>query len=213
MTIRVWNVGQIVGGLIFLRPNAKFREADIAAVLTNMQPIPDPDPSQIWQVEVEVGKGPAARTIRLDLPGVLPRERAAETPIFISRFLVYFRERLFASERVPYDSQERDEIMLRVKKAVYEEQSEFISLKSAVANYEAAIKFQQSGPRRDPIPEDVKLLVWSRDGGACTRCGSRQDLHFDHIIPVAKGGGNTEANVQILCQACNLKKSDKIAIL
>jgi 5-methylcytosine-specific restriction endonuclease McrA len=29
---------------------------------------------------------------------------------------------------------------------------------------------------------------------------------------VAKGGGKTEANIQILCQTCNLKKSDKIAM-
>jgi len=37
-------------------------------------------------------------------------------------------------------------------------------------------------------------------------------LHFDHIIPVAKGGGNTKKNIQILCQTCNLKKADHIAI-
>ena len=42
------------------------------------------------------------------------------------------------------------------------------------------------------------------------RCGSKDKLHFDHIIPVSKGGSNTEANIQILCGACNLKKSDKI---
>jgi hypothetical protein len=66
---------------------------------------------------------------------------------------------------------------------------------------EAAIEFQKSGRKRDPIPEDVKLIVWARDGGACTRCGSKQDLHFDHIIPFAKGGGNSEANIQILCSA------------
>ncbi|MGH6850309.1 MAG: HNH endonuclease [Methylocella sp.] len=86
------------------------------------------------------------------------------------------------------------------------------SLRAAVANLEAAIEFQKSGPKRDPIPEEVKLLVWARDGGSCVRCGSKQELHFDHIIPVAKGGGNSEANIQILCQTCNLKKSDKIAI-
>jgi len=80
-----------------------------------------------------------------------------------------------------------------------------------VANLEAAIEYTKSGPRRDPIPEDVKLLVWTRDGGACVRCGSKKELHFDHVIPVAKGGGNFEANIQILCQPCNLKKADKIA--
>jgi hypothetical protein len=101
---------------------------------------------------------------------------------------------------------------LRVKKAVYDERAELSSLRATVANLESALEFQRSGPTRDPISEDVKLLVWTRDGGRCVRCGSTQVLHFDHIIPVAKGGGNSELNIQILCQTCNLKKSDKIAM-
>lgn len=116
------------------------------------------------------------------------------------------------SERPPLRDAERDEIVLRIKKIIYDEEAELSTLRAAVANLEAAIEFQRSGIRRDPIPEDVKLLVWARDGGCCVRCGSKQGLHFDHIIPVAKGGGNTEANIQILCQVCNLKKSDKIAV-
>jgi hypothetical protein len=115
-------------------------------------------------------------------------------------------------ERLPRTIAERDEVALRVKKATYDEEVELSSLRAAVANLEAAIEFEKSGPKRSPIPEDVKLVVWARDGGSCIRCGSRQDLHFDHIIPVAKGGGNSEANIQILCQSCNLTKSDKIAI-
>jgi len=115
-------------------------------------------------------------------------------------------------ERAPKSSSECDEIALRVKEATYDEETELSSLRAAVANLEAAIEYQRSGPRRDPIPEDVKLLIWARDGGACVRCGAKADLHFDHIIPLIKGGGNTEANIQILCQTCNLKKSDKIAI-
>jgi hypothetical protein len=136
-------------------------------------------------------------------------------PVFIpedkSTQLVYFRDRLFMSERLPRLS-ERAEVVLRVKKAVYDEEAELSTLRAAVANIEAAIEFQKSGPKRNPIPEDVKLLVWARDGGHCVRCGSEQELHFDHIIPVAKGGGNIAANIQILCQTCNLKKSDRIAM-
>jgi hypothetical protein len=40
------------------------------------------------------------------------------------------------------------------------------------------IEFQRTGARREPISDDVKMLVWSRDGGACVRCGSRENLHF-----------------------------------
>src|SRR5439155_16952310 len=63
-----------------------------------------------------------------------------------------------------------------------------------------------SGPNRPPIPDDVKLFVWSRDGGCCVRCGSQIDLEFDHVIPLAMGGSSSARNLQILCAACNRAK-------
>ena len=125
--------------------------------------------------------------------------------------VLLFRDRFFLPEREITTNLEREEVVLRVKKAVYEEESELTALRASVANFEAAAEYQRSGPKREPISNDVKLLVWSRDGAACVRCGSSEKLHFDHVIPVAKGGGNNADNVQILCQACNLKKSDRIA--
>lgn len=64
--------------------------------------------------------------------------------------------------------------------------------------------------RRERIPEDVRTFVWRRDGGQCVRCGRTENLEFDHIIPVSKGGSNTAKNVQLLCAECNRKKSDHI---
>jgi HNH endonuclease len=126
---------------------------------------------------------------------------------------VYFRDRLFVLDReAPPTASEREELVLRVKKAVYEEEAKLGGLRAAVANMEAAVEYQRSGPRRDAIPEDVKLVVWARDGGRCVRCGAQRPIHFDHIIPVARGGGNIAANIQLLCQTCNLKKSDRIAM-
>ena len=60
--------------------------------------------------------------------------------------------------------------------------------------------------RRQPIPQDVKVAVWQRDGGRCVQCGSNADLEFDHIIPVAMGGANTMRNLQLLCEPCNRRK-------
>lgn len=59
---------------------------------------------------------------------------------------------------------------------------------------------------RESIPEEVRLFVWRRDNGQCVRCGSRERLEFDHIIPVAAGGSSTERNVQLLCESCNRSK-------
>ncbi|MEQ1934251.1 MAG: HNH endonuclease signature motif containing protein [Fimbriimonadaceae bacterium] len=61
------------------------------------------------------------------------------------------------------------------------------------------------------IPSNVKLAVFKRDKGQCVLCGSKQNLHFDHILPWSKGGSSTTAeNVQLLCQKHNLEKSAKI---
>jgi 5-methylcytosine-specific restriction endonuclease McrA len=64
--------------------------------------------------------------------------------------------------------------------------------------------------RRELIPQDVMDSVWNRDGGRCTKCGSQENLEFDHIIPFSKGGANTYRNLQILCKKCNVEKSNKI---
>lgn len=65
--------------------------------------------------------------------------------------------------------------------------------------------------RRRVIPTKVKLEVWQRDGGKCAMCGATDELHFDHILPFAKGGTSlTAANVQLLCARHNLSKSDRI---
>lgn len=63
---------------------------------------------------------------------------------------------------------------------------------------------------RERIPEETRYEVWRRDGGKCARCGSRENLEFDHVIPLSKGGSNTVRNVELLCERCNREKSDDI---
>ena len=65
-------------------------------------------------------------------------------------------------------------------------------------------------PNRFSIPSEVKREVWRRDQGKCSKCGSRENLEYDHIIPVSKGGSNTVRNIELLCQNCNRSKSNKI---
>ena len=61
------------------------------------------------------------------------------------------------------------------------------------------------------IPTAVKLEVWKRDGGKCVKCGSADELHFDHVIPYSRGGTSLKAdNIQLLCARHNLQKHDNI---
>jgi 5-methylcytosine-specific restriction endonuclease McrA len=60
--------------------------------------------------------------------------------------------------------------------------------------------------RRRPVPRELRLAVFERDGGRCVECQSDFDLQYDHIIPVAMGGATTLENLQLLCAPCNQSK-------
>ncbi len=74
-----------------------------------------------------------------------------------------------------------------------------------------AVPVRRGQPHRRIIPTAVKVEVWNRDKGKCVQCGSTDELHFDHVLPYAKGGTSlTAENVQLLCARHNLKKRDRI---
>jgi HNH endonuclease len=68
----------------------------------------------------------------------------------------------------------------------------------------------KSSHSRKMISDEVKIFVWRRDEGRCVKCGRAEDLEYDHIIPLAKGGSNTARNLQLLCEHCNRKKGRNI---
>ena len=63
--------------------------------------------------------------------------------------------------------------------------------------------------RRRAIPAAVRRLVWQRDGGRCRyrdpltgrRCNSSHLLQIDHLLPVARGGGEEPSNLRLSCFA------------
>lgn len=74
--------------------------------------------------------------------------------------------------------------------------------------------------KRDGVLQRKKLPVWAkrgifyRDRGRCIGCGkdmtgvviTGEEVHYDHIVPLAIGGTNDPINFQILCRKCNLNK-------
>jgi hypothetical protein len=103
-----------------------------------------------------------------------------------------------------------EQIKLLLKEFVYKENSKFDKLRKQIELYEKINLQTENNRKREPIPEDIRFEIWRRDEGKCVICGSKENLEFDHIIPFSKGGGNTVRNLQLLCESCNRKKSDKI---
>jgi 5-methylcytosine-specific restriction endonuclease McrA len=59
------------------------------------------------------------------------------------------------------------------------------------------------------FPAFTRFNVFLRDRFACTYCGSKEDLTFDHVVPRAYGGRTTWENVTTACTCCNLRKGGR----
>jgi 5-methylcytosine-specific restriction endonuclease McrA len=97
-----------------------------------------------------------------------------------------------------------EEILLKIKHAVLRHDKAFDRMRREVEAFENIDRSEVA--RREKISDSVRLFVWQRDQGKCARCGSAEKLEFDHIIPVIRGGSNTERNIQLLCEQCNRAK-------
>ena len=161
------------------------------------------------QILVTVGSGAQIRTIPIDLDPLSEQEleRQMSEPLPVNGFLGWwiYRNRIV---RVSDFDAVTDELILRMKHLVLSKQRSIEKLQREVQVLEKLDPdFRTS---REPIPDEVRIFVWQRDQGGCVRCGSQERLEFDHIIPLAKGGGNTERNIQLLCERCNRQKGAAI---
>lgn len=50
------------------------------------------------------------------------------------------------------------------------------------------------------------LEIKEIQSGCCAYCGSKDNMHLDHKVPLSRGGPHEEANLQWLCGQCNVRK-------
>lgn len=70
--------------------------------------------------------------------------------------------------------------------------------------------------KRAYIPKWLRSAVYCRDHGRCVLCqkdltcllSTDRKVHYDHIVPLKLMGTNDPVNFQLLCEKCNLVKSD-----
>ena len=63
------------------------------------------------------------------------------------------------------------------------------------------------------LPREIMLKVVRRDNQICQKCYKNvrdDEIEFDHIIPLSKGGPTTVENIRLLCRNCNRNKSDSV---
>ena len=148
--------------------------------------------------------------------GINPRKVYFDNITSLEKYLAagdYHRASLSAEEqerqRILFqqeqEEREKAEIAARIKEKYRIRQLEKIVRQELIDSGELF----GDEPKR-PIPREIVDAVYKRDGGRCVYCGSTQNLQLDHIIPFSKGGATTLENMQLLCQKCNVEKSNKI---
>lgn len=61
------------------------------------------------------------------------------------------------------------------------------------------------------LSSGIIAVLFTRQKGKCAICKKslKAGHHLDHIVPVARGGKNSDRNVQLTCPKCNLEKNSK----
>jgi len=132
---------------------------------------------------------------------LLMKKNSESTPISVSRVdqrnYWWFQHRIYSDN----DNLEQNEIYALLVTRHQREQQRIATAQATVA-----VGTQPQASTRGAIPDDVKQLVWTRDGGHCRSCGTGVELQFDHVIPIALGGSSSADNLQVLCGTCNRRK-------
>jgi len=75
-------------------------------------------------------------------------------------------------------------------------------------------KLQRRAREKGATVEVVDLeFIWNRANGICYLCGNPikpDDCHYDHVIPLSKGGSHTTDNLRPTHPRCNLSKGTRI---
>lgn len=72
--------------------------------------------------------------------------------------------------------------------------------------------WEKRQPKREFIPgwSQIRAEIFARDNYECQYCGSRENLHCDHVLAKSRGGADTPENLVTACQRCNTSKGAKL---
>jgi 5-methylcytosine-specific restriction endonuclease McrA len=70
---------------------------------------------------------------------------------------------------------------------------------------------QWSHARRQSVPADVRRLVFLRDRGRCTSCGTADSLEYGHVSPRSLGGSSASPeNIRLECRTRNRRRGIRL---
>lgn len=121
--MRVYKIADIINGEIRLTRDGEYRRGFYEKILTNLKqypPVENLNPDFVWTFKHE------------KLPSIIRKNESLEQPIPMNigeSLLIFFRNGLFTSESLPKSEMDLEEIILRVRKHVYDEAADWAALK------------------------------------------------------------------------------------
>lgn len=77
----------------------------------------------------------------------------------------------------------------------------------AIKSHNRRVQIRENG---GVLSKNIVDVLMAEQGGKCSycMCGLEESgHHIDHVMPIVRGGPNTDENVQLLCPPCNYKKN------
>ena len=115
-----------------------------------------------------------------------------------------------------YREVNRDKLMIRGK-AYREANRELVNSRVRESQRKNPIRLRLEKHKRRSLEQTGSVSVkrvrelLSLQKNLCVYCEvTLETYHVDHIIPLSKGGSNTDDNIQILCPSCNRRKGNKL---
>lgn len=99
---------------------------------------------------------------------------------------------------------------LRNKQKVLERSAAWAKAHPEVMAAKMARRRARTSAEDSHTAQDIRDLL-AAQRGRCVVCKTdiRSKYHVDHIVPLARGGGNQKTNIQLLCPPCNCSKNAK----
>ena len=95
--------------------------------------------------------------------------------------------------------------------AVHDREIRAVSFTFKLPSVIRLLRFVKIKRRFDYVPFS-RENIYTRDGDTCQYCNQvfpRAELTFDHVVPVAQGGGKDWENIVSCCVDCNRKKGGR----
>ncbi len=118
------------------------------------------------------------------------------------------REAINAKARAEYDPATSWE-KLNPEKAKAYRKAYVATVRHKRAAYEQNRRAKKAAGGDLPVDIVPKLLELQKGKCACCAKPLKGLYHLDHIMPISRGGENTERNVQLLLPQCNMQKNAK----